>query len=97
MVLKQDLLFKRTHASGYHVAWPGWAVSVSVSPNRNLKNLELGGALTCRAGEEPESPHPAPQKGQVDLSARWEIFSFSLENIMILLYSGSTGTNSENA
>ena len=24
---------KRTHTSGYYRAWPGWAVSVSGSPN----------------------------------------------------------------
>ena len=25
---------KITHASGYYLAWPGWVVSVSVSPNK---------------------------------------------------------------
>ena len=25
---------KTTHANGYYGAWPGWAVSISVSPNK---------------------------------------------------------------
>ena len=32
---------KTTHANGYYGAWPGWAVSICVSPNRRMDQVDM--------------------------------------------------------
>ena len=55
---------KITHTDGYHGAWPGWAVSVSVFPLTEMSNLGISGEAGSRF---------TPQVKQLEIHPLWTV------------------------
>ena len=87
MFLTRTSWHKTTHANGYHGAWPGWAVSVSVLPLKTPKEFRFLILLPTQTGQQEPSTLDPPVT--LDLACLFFHLSISRSQMYYLAFSNN--------